>query len=194
MPAFDTSGADAMRRRFLGWQCRVRQAAVRERSGQPDQAMTPMLRMAGQAPVRVITVLNRREEFSVLPEFRHIVRRSVDPAAIRNAALTFLAAGYFQGPDRFSDLLTACWPPESMTAALLARQERCILEFDAYAHSFHLDCRITELEETQHSFQATWWHNRFFNPDLRAESRILAFSPDWMRAVDNTGQAASTIA
>ena len=193
VPAFDYRGAEAMRRRFLGWQCRTRQAAVRERQGQPDQAMMPMLRMAGHDPVRVITVLNRREDFSVTPEFRHIARRSMDPAAIRSAALTFLAAGYFQGPDRFSDSLTACWPPESMTAARLARQERCTLEFDAHAHRFQLDCRIAELEEPQYLFQATWWHNRFFNRDLRSDSRIFGFCPDWTLAVDGAGQGASAI-
>ena len=39
----------ALRDSFLRWQCRVRQIAMREASGRPDDAVTPALTLPGQA-------------------------------------------------------------------------------------------------------------------------------------------------
>ena len=34
----------------------------------------------------------------------------------------------------------------------------------------------------QPAYQATWWHNRIFNPDLANDAVVLAFTPDWKSA------------
>ena len=166
---------------FLGWQCRTRQEAVRLRHGRPDASMMPELRYRGDdaGAGRIVTVLCRRPEFSVLPEFRHMAKSTMDPVKIREAALKFLSAGYYQEPARFSDVVTASFAGASLAAARLAAAGACTLTFEALSHRFTLECRVLELGPSDHLREATWLHNSFFNPELRPDVRILGFQPDW---------------
>jgi len=178
-----TPVADECRRvssAFLGWQCRSRQAAMRDRQGMPDDAAMPALRVHGTSiHGRIVTVLNRRPEHSVLPEFRQISRQTMDPAKIREAALRFLSAGYYQKARRFSDVLTATFAADSENAARLIGVGRCNLEFSAHSHRFSLDCRAYELNRSNHLHEATRLHNGFFNPAMPPDVRIIGFQPDW---------------
>ena len=51
---------------------------------------------------RIVTVLCRRSEHSATMEFRHMARRTHDPAERREAALKFLAERYYQASREFS--------------------------------------------------------------------------------------------
>ncbi len=157
---------------------------MRERQGQPDDTVMPLVRLHGEAEplCSIITVLCRRPEFSVVPEFRHMLKQSMDPAKVRDTALKFLSAGYYQSAGRFSDVLTATFAAASLDAARLARAGRCVLEFNANSHHFVLHCRVLDLERTHHLFESTWLHNRFFNPSLGPDLRVFGFEPDWDRS------------
>ena len=143
--------------------------------------MMPELRYRGNdsGAGRIVTVLCRRPEFSVLPEFRHMAKSTMDPVKIREAALKFLSAGYYQEPARFSDVVTASFAGASLAAARLAAAGTCTLVFEALAHRFTLECRVHELGPSDHLREATWLHNSFFNSELRPDVRILGFQPDW---------------
>lgn len=170
-----------MRKAFLGWQCRARQVLMRERQGRPDGAAAPtvMLNGGGGPALRIITVLNRLPEHSVLPEFRQMAKQTMDPAKVREAALRFLSAGYYQSSRRFSDVLTATFAVDSLEAARLVKGGRCMLKFDAHSHRFSLDCMVSGLDRSHPLHEATWLHNSFFNPALPPDARILGFRPDW---------------
>jgi hypothetical protein len=90
-----------------------------------------------------------------------------------------LSAGYYQQAKEFSDTLTATFVPGSPGAEALLAAGRCRLGFDAYSQRFDLDCAVRRLEPAHPLYQATWWHNRLFNPDLHPDTVILAFRPDW---------------
>ena len=169
------------RKAFLGWQCRARQVAMRERQGRPDGAAAPTVRINGAAATvgRIITVLNRLPEHSVLPEFRQMTKQTMDPAQVREAALRFLSAGYYQNSGRFSDVLTATFAVNSLEAAKLVKAGRCRLEFNAHSHGFSLDCLVSGLDRSHPLHEATRLHNSFFNPALPPDVRILGFQPDW---------------
>ena len=179
--AWSATDEFGMRKAFLGWQCRARQAAMRERQGRPDDAAVPTVRLngAGGTAGRIITVLNRLPEHSVLPEFRQMAKQTMDPAKVREAALRFLSAGYYQNSGRFSDVLSATFAVDSLEAARLVKAGRCILEFAAHSHRFSLDCRVLGLDRSHPFHEATRLHNGFFNPALPPNVRILGFEPDW---------------
>ena len=170
-----------MRKAFLGWQCRARQVAMRERQGRPDAAIAPTVRFAGTGGTtgRIITVLNRLPEHSVLPEFRQMAKQTMDPAKVREAAIRFLSAGYYQNSGRFSDVLTATFAVDSLEAARLVKTGICVLEFDSHSHRFSLDCMVSGLDRSLPLHEATRLHNSFFNPALPPDVRILGFRPDW---------------
>ena len=173
-----------MREHFLGWQCRLRQYAVRQGDGRPTAGMRPEVTVNGDAaPLGQITVLivKQAPEESTA-QFRHMVRKTHDPVQRLESALKTLQATYFQYPREFSDTLTALFGPGSQAAERLVRTGRCRLDFEQYSQSYRLPCQVRRLAETEPAYQATYWHNSLFNPNLPSGVSILAFTPDWAHA------------
>lgn len=181
-----TPGAPAMslRAHFLGWQCRLRQMSARQAEGRPSAGMRPRaLDGAGAELAPALTVLLVPSEPGPAAErFRHMMRRTKDPAQRRDDALKLLAATYYQYPGDFSDRLTALFEPGSALAGRLLEASACRLDFEQYSQRYRLPCAPSELAENDPARQATYWHNSLFNPALPADVRVLAFTPDWARA------------
>ncbi len=72
----------ALRDHFLGWQCRLRQISVREAGGRPTSGMRPELRLMAEGPPlgAITTLILRREPAEATAQFRHMVRKTQDPA------------------------------------------------------------------------------------------------------------------
>ena len=174
----------ALRSHFLGWQCRLRQLAVREAGGQPTSGMRPEVALegAGDSLGRITLLIVRAEPGKTTAEFRHLFRRTRDPAIRYQDAVKVLSATYYQHPRDFSDELTALFGPDSETAAKLIEAGACSLAFAQYNQSYRLPCRLRELPEAHAAHQATYWHNALFNPAIPAGARVLGFQPDWARA------------
>ena len=179
----------ALRDRFLGWQCRLRQMAVRQAGGRPTSGMRPEVRLAeADTPLGAITTLIvRREPREATAQFRHMVRKTQDPAERYDAALKTLAAAYYQRPREFSDELTALFGPAPGLADRLLAAGRCVLDFEQYSQRYRLPCAARNLGQDEPAFQATYWHNALFNPALPGGLRVLAFQPDWARAEAEPG-------
>ena len=179
-----THSNSPLRAAFLKWQCRVRQTAMRDLAGRPDDAITPALYLAGETdPMgHIITVMNKAPGFSVVPELSHMAAKTNDPAQRRDQAITFFSATYYQKANEFSDILTATFPPGSPGAAQIRAAETVRLVFDAYSQVFDISCRVWNLAEHNPLFQATMAHNRLFNPGLPPATEVLAFEPDWEKS------------
>jgi hypothetical protein len=173
----------AARDGFLRWQCRVRRFSARRDGGRPGPAIRPkVLAVSGaELSAGIVTVLIERNPEWSTDVFRQAYRRTCDPAERRAAALALLAEAFFQQPSQFSDTLTALFLPGSILAARLGRERACVLDFDDGATRFALTCRVDDLDRDRPFYQATWYHNALFNPNLPAEARVLAFIPDWTR-------------
>ena len=174
----------ALRKHFLGWQCRLRQLAVREAEGRPSEGMRPVLEIPGEdsPPVQVTTLIVHLEPEVITAEFRHLVRRTQDPAERHKSALKLLSASYYQYPEDFSDQVTALFGQGVDLAARLTAAGRCRLQFEQYSQRYRLPCDVWSLPEDDAAYQATFWHNSLFNPYLPAGVQILAFKPDWAEA------------
>lgn len=170
-----------LRRGFLKWQCRVRQIAMRDNDGRPDDAIMPAVLLPGvtDPPGHVITVMNKAPGHSVTAELLHMAAGTNDPAQRREQAIRFLSAGHYQQAVEFSDILTATFPPGSPGAARIHDAGRCRLVFDAYAQRFDLDCKVWRLAPHNLLHQATLAHNHLFNPALPPDTVVLGFEPDW---------------
>lgn len=170
-----------LRKAFLKWQCRVRQIAMRDNHGRPDDAITPALFLPGEpeAMGHIITLLNKSPAHSVTPEMQHIAAKTNDPAQRREQALRFLSATYYQKADTFADILTATFPPGSPGAETIRKAEQVRLVFSAYAQTFDLTCKVWRLAGHNPLYQATMAHNRLFNPSIPPDTEVLGFEPDW---------------
>jgi len=170
--------------RFLRWQCRVRQIAMRDQQGRPDDAITPALTLASHTePMgHIITMMCKWGAYSKTPEMQHMVKRTNDPAQRREKALEFFQSTYYQKIQEFSDALTATFPPQSPGAKKIVEAGSCTLTFEAYGQRFDLVCSVRRLENNNPMYQATYWHNLLFNPTLHPKIEILQFTPDWDRS------------
>ena len=176
--------AAALRDEFLGWQCRIRQLSARQAGGRPMAGMRPrVLSPRGDELAPGITLLIVEDdpaESTAL--FRHQYLKTNDPIERYEKIVEILAASFFQHPTDFSDVMTALFGPDSAVAAGLLNHGGGILEFEQYAQAYRLPCRVAELATNDAFFQATYWHNRLFNPNLPPGVRILSFTPDWTHA------------
>ena len=179
----------ALRDTFLKWQCLTRQISMRQNQGRPDAASTPAVWLNGETGAfdHIITVLSKDPHHSMLPELKHLVKRTLDPAQRRQKALELLSETYYQQPETFSDILTATFVPKSTRAAVLRKVGQCRLEFSAYGQSYGIACKVWTLTKTNTLRQATMWHNLLFNPALHPDTIVLGFEPNWSAS---TSQAA----
>ena len=173
--------ANPLRMAFLRWQCRVRQMAMRDTDGRPDDAIMPAVFVGdADAPMgHIITLLNKSPGYSVTAELDHMAKKTNDPAQRRDSGLRFLSATYYQRAEEFSDILTATFPPGSPGAAMLHEARQVRLVYEAYNQRFELACKVWRLAEHNPLYLATMAHNRLFNPGIPPATEVLGFEPDW---------------
>jgi hypothetical protein len=172
----------ALRGAFPGWQCRIRQLAVRDHGGRPTPGVRPVLEVAGQRVGPITVVLNKLDGGETTMQFRFIVQRTQDPADRYDAALRHLAAAHYQRPDSFSDRLTALFAADAELPRQIAGRTDCVLTFDQFNQRWRLPCTAGRLDPDAAEYQATYWHNALFNPQLPGVVQIVAFTPDWSYA------------
>jgi hypothetical protein len=176
--------AAALRREFLGWQCRIRQLAAREGGGRPSPGMRPrVLARGGEAlSSGIVTLIVESEPHDSTELFRYQYLRTQDPNERYDSMLGILQGSYFQDPARFSDLMTALFGSESPLVARLLEDRWCVLEFEQYTQCYRIPCAVARLAESHPFHPATLWHNRMFNTHLPPAVTILSFRPDWPHA------------
>ena len=179
-----TDHAEACRVGFLGWQCRLRQWAVREEGGRPSPGMRPDIWLSGvsQSSGQLTVLINKSEAKPVLAQFRHIVLKTHDPENRYSGALRFLGERYYQRPDSFGDELTALCQLDTLLVRALLAQQKCVLRFDAHNQTYYLPCSVRSVAEEESLYQLTYWHNRLFNSNIPASIMVLGFQPDWEKA------------
>jgi len=174
--------SDKLRDYFYGWQCRLRQHAVRKADGRPSQGMQATLSVKSVEQGRVITGLVKQDASEVTSEFRHIVKKTHDPNLRHQAAIKLLSSVYYQYPKDFLDSITATFATDSKLAKRLVKSDKCDLCFQQHQQQFNIPCTVKLLDVKSDAYQATYWHNHMFNPVMPAEILVLGFSPRWQKA------------
>lgn len=176
--------AAVLRDSFVGWQCRIRQMAVRRYGGRPLPGMQPSVALEDGRLVAdaVTSVILHAEPENATHAFRHIVRRTKDPLERHEAAVKMLGAAYYQHAREFSDVLTALFSAGSTTATALVKAGQCVLTFEQFGQTYRLPCVVTALDHEAPMWQGTYWHNHMFNAQMPADVVVLAFHPDWSGA------------
>ena len=177
--------SQSLRDDFLGWQCRIRQIAMRTDGGRPSPGMRPrVLRASGEEITGGLTILILPKEPDASTSFfRFQVMRSQDPRDVYQRGLTYLQADYFQQPETFSDRMTVVLERSSPLAATLLAEKTCVLEFDQFSQVFRIPCAVRRLAKRNDAREASLWHNRIFNPSLPDDVVVLELKPDWTKTV-----------
>jgi hypothetical protein len=169
---------------FLGWQCRIRQMAVREFGDRPMPATRPRVSTkSGRVLMPAMAVLLVPQEPSASTAFfKFQVQKTNEPEEVREAALRYLGADYFQLPELFSDEMTAVFGAGSPTVANFLEAKVVLLEFEQYSQSFRMLCKTCRLHSGEPARQSSFWQARLFNPNLPKDAEVLGFKPDWKSA------------
>jgi hypothetical protein len=178
-------GSPILKAYFLGWQCRIRQQSVRQFDGQPTPAMRPRVSTKiGRVIMPAMTVLMVPQKPSASTAFfKFQLQKTNELEEARAAALEYLGADYYQLPELFSDEMTAVFAAGWPTVASLLRAREVLLDFDQYSQSFHIPCIVRTLLPADPARESSLWLARLFNPNVPQDAKILAFRPNWKRAV-----------
>ena len=180
-----------IKKSFIKWQCRVRQIAMRDNGGKPDEGIMPSLRLLSSDTTKgsVITLIHKRHEFSVTKELIHMAKKTLDPAQRRDQAIRFFSATYYQKYAEFSDILTATFQPNSSIVRKIIQSKSCFLTFDAFSQQYDIKCEVRSLDKDDSLYGSTIAHNSLFNPYLHPETEVLAFEPNWKESISRNSFA-----
>lgn len=165
--------------RFISWQCRLRKMSVRELGGQPTAGMSAgvVSISGGEEQSRMNFTLVRRNSRERTDEFRHIVRKSPDSSQWVKDGLRILSELHYHEEKEFDQQLTALFSFDSTLAYALIKAGQCHLKFAQDSIEYEFDFDVVSLDQEDDNFQATYWHNRLFNPTLPGKVRVLGFNP-----------------
>jgi hypothetical protein len=79
--------------------------------------------------------------------------------------------------------MTAVFAAGSSTAASLTRAKEVRLDFEQYSQSFRIWCSVRSLGTKEPARESSFWQAQLFNPNLPKDAKVLAFKPDWKRAM-----------
>lgn len=175
----------ALQQEFIGWQCRIRQMAVRNYDGMPMPAMRPRVssRKGEVLSVATTLLLVPEEAGPSLAFLRFQLQKTPDHKQARAAVVGYLAGEFYQLPELFSDEMTAVFTAGSELAAGMLKRKEVLLDFEQYSQSYRMFAKVRKLALREEARDFSLWHARAFNPNIPADSLVLGFRPDWRSAI-----------
>jgi hypothetical protein len=173
-----------MRDAFLGWQCRIRQIAMRDYGGQPLAGMRPRVatRSGALLAPALVVLLIPRETTESTAFFKFQVQKTNEPQKTLEAGVAYLGADFYQLPELFSEETVAVFQPGSGLAADISAAREVLLDFEQFSQSFRMFCRVRRLARKEAAREAALWQARIFNRDIPNDSEVLGLRPDWKNA------------
>jgi hypothetical protein len=175
----------ALRGYFIGWQCRLRQIAMREYGGRPLPGMRPKVtNRSGEVLAAAITVLLIPEQPEASTAFlKFQVQRNNEAEKAQAAAVSYLGSAFYQQPEDFSDEMTAVFGVDSSVARAMMAAKEALLDFEQFAQTFRMFAGVRRLGAKEPTREASLWQARIFNPLIGNDALVLGFRPDWKNAV-----------
>ena len=166
---------------FIGWQCRVRQYAMRNGEGRPTSGMRPdvFLEDGEEVSSALTLLLVPAQPQESIQQFRFMALKTQDPQERYKKAIELLSSSFYQNVENFSGLMTGVFSMSSETVKRLTKNQRCVLEFDFQQQKFRIPAGIKVLLKKNPVYEFTYWHNFLFNPYLSPDVTVLGFEPDW---------------
>lgn len=166
-------------RRFIAWQCRLRKQNMRESGGRPSPGMSAGVHplAGGDEQSRMNFLILRRDSEQRTAEFRHIIRKTPDSSEWVKNGLRILSEMHYHETDQFENRLSALFSLDSALAEALLKAGQCHLKIAEKGADYGFDFDVEALAQEDELFQATYWHNKLFNPTLPGQVQVLCFSP-----------------
>ena len=170
---------------FIGWQCRVREFALRNEEGRPNGGMRPQIALKnGEVvfPAATLLIIPDHPD-QTIRQFRYMALKTQDPKERYSKALQLLAAKFYQNAEDFSGAMSGIFSRSSEEVEELEKHHYCIMKFDYQQQAFKIPCHVNVSPKNEPVHEFTYWHNYLFNPNLSPEVKVLHFKPDWDKTV-----------
>ena len=170
---------------FIGWQCRVREFALRNEEGRPNGGMRPQIELKNgevDFPAATLLIIPDHPD-QTIRQFRFMALKTQDPKERYTKALQLLAAKFYQNAEDFSGAMSGIFSRFSEEVKALEKDQSCIIEFDYQQQAFKIPCHVSASPKNESVHEFTYWHNYLFNPNLSPEVKVLHFKPDWDKTV-----------
>ncbi len=170
---------------FIGWQCRVRELALRSEEGRPNGGMRPQIALKnGEVvfPAATLLIIPDPPD-QTIRQFRFMALKTQDPKERYTKALQLLAAKFYQNAEDFSGAMSGIFPRTSEEVEELQKHQYCVMNFDYQQQVFKIPCQVCESTKNESVYEFTYWHNYLFNPNLSPEVTVLHFKPDWSQTI-----------
>ena len=170
---------------FIGWQCRVRQYAMRNGEGRPSPGMRPdVILEDGKEVASSVTLLLVPELLQdSICQFRYMAMKTNDPLERYKKAIQLLSSNFYQNVESFGGLMTGLFSRNSMTVNSLLKNQRCILEFNFQQQKFRVIADIKFMSKNNLEYEFTYWHNFLFNPYPSPDVSVIGFEPVWSETI-----------
>ena len=172
---------------FIGWQCRVREFALRNEEGRPNEGMRPQIELKnGEVvfPAATLLIIPDHPD-QTIRQFRFMALKTQDPKERYSKALQLLAARFYQNAEDFSGAMSGIFSRTSDEMKALEKHQYCVMEFDYQQQAFKIPCHVSASPKNEPVYEFTYWHNYLFNPNLSPEVKVLHFKPDWSKTVSD---------
>jgi len=161
---------------FIGWQCRIRQHVVRKQEGRPSSGMRPNLYLNGELISPITINLMKEDASAVTTEFQFIHKKTQDPKARYESGLKILCEYYYQRTNEFDHEVSAVFSLDSELAAKIVDSDEVELRFDQSSQAYRLICNARIIPIGDEKYEATYWHNALFNPNLPGVVTVIGFN------------------
>ena len=171
----------AMQNYFIGWQCRVRELALRSEEGRPNGGMRPQITLKNGDvlfPAATLLIIPEQPD-QIIRQFRFMALKTQDPKERYTKALQLLSAKFYQNSEDFSGEMSGIFSRFSKKVKVLKKYQYCVMEFEYQQQAFKIPCHVSESPKNEAAHEFTYWHNYLFNPNLSPEVRVLHFMPYW---------------
>ncbi len=152
---------------------------MRHHGGRPPEGVRARVFLNGGYAGQIQTVMNRLDAKRMTAEFRFMVQKTHDPQAVYHNALKTFCERYYQTPMQFDDRLAALFSFDSVLAGQLLESDQVKLEFVQKSQGYTLFSTVHECSPGSTEYEATYWHNRLFNPHLPGRVRVILFETHW---------------
>ena len=170
---------------FIGWQCRVRELALRSEEGRPNGGMRPKIALKNGKvvfPAATLLIIPEHPD-QIIKQLRFMALKTQDPKERYTKALQLLAARFYQKTEDFSGAMAGIFSRFSEEVMALEKDDYCIIEFDYQQQAFKIPCNVSESPKNDQVYEFTYWHNYLFNSNLLPEVTVLHFKPDWSQTI-----------
>ena len=165
---------------FIVWQCSLRQRNFRLFNGKPSEGIIALIldNKSNKEIARLRSILIEKNSHNTAKMFEFMIKKTHDPEEHFSIAVKFFASDYFNTSKNFDGPFTATFPYQSNLAKKILKKKKCNVQFFERNTGFNFAVSVSKLKKTDSNWLYTFWHNKFFNPELNEELDILYFCPD----------------